>query len=135
MPCYFHAGETNFKDNQNLYDAILMDSKRIGHGFQLAAHPVLQDIVKEREICIECCPCSNYILGYVLDMRCHPVRGLLHQGVPVSISPDDPGFWDYEGVNLDYVYAYMAWELNLSDLKKLVVNSIEYSSVDEGLKK
>jgi adenosine deaminase CECR1 len=59
----------------------------------------------------------------------------LHQGVPVSISPDDPGFWDYEGVNLDYVYAYMAWELNLSDLKKLVVNSIEYSSVDEGLKK
>lgn len=33
MPCYFHCGETHDRGNENLYDAILLKSKRIGHGF------------------------------------------------------------------------------------------------------
>ena len=33
MPCYFHAGETHDRNNENLYDAVLLNSKRIGHGF------------------------------------------------------------------------------------------------------
>ena len=68
------------------------------------------------------------ILGYTLDLRCHPVRSFLHQGIPVSISPDDPGFFDSVGVNLDYCYAFLAWELDLADLKKLCLNSLTYST-------
>ena len=37
----------------------------------------------------------------------------------------------YDGVTLDYVYAYLAWDLDIADLKKLCLNSIEYSSVSE----
>jgi hypothetical protein len=33
LPCYFHCGETHDRGNHNLYDAILMNCKRIGHGF------------------------------------------------------------------------------------------------------
>jgi len=117
FPVILHAGESCERYNENLYDAILIGTKRIGHGFKLAQHPHLMEIVKERKICIECCPVSNLVLGYTLDMRCHPVRGMLHAGMPVSISPDDPGFWNYEGVTLDYVYIFLAWELNLADLK------------------
>lgn len=86
--------------------------------------PNLVPLVKERNICIECCPVSNFVLGYVNDLRCHPVRGFLHEGLPVSINPDDPGFWGYEGVTLDYVYAFLAWDLDLADLKQLALNSI-----------
>ena len=53
----------------------------------------------------------------------------MHQGIPVSISSDDPGFFDYEGVVLDYVYAFLAWELDLADLKKLCLNSLEFASI------
>ena len=60
---------------------------------------------------------SNFVLGYTLDLRIHPVRGLLHAGLPVSISSDDPAFFHYDGVTLDYVYAFLAWELDLADLK------------------
>lgn len=78
FPVILHAGESCERKNDNLYDAILLDTLRIGHGFKLAQHPELIEIVKEKQICLECCPVSNLVLGYVLDMRCHPVRSLLH---------------------------------------------------------
>lgn len=34
-------------------------------------------------------------------------------------------------MNLDYVYIFLAWELNLADLKQLCINSLEYSSITE----
>ncbi len=122
-------------NNENILDAILLGTKRIGHGFQLVQWPNLVPLVKEKDICIECCPVSNFILGYVNDLRCHPVREFLHAGVQVSISPDDPGFWDYEGVTLDYVYAFLAWDLDLADLKQLTLNSIKYAALKEEEKK
>lgn len=68
------AGESTHRKNENLYDAVLMGSKRIGHGFNLAMHPHLQTLVKQNKTCIECCPISNVILGYVKDIKTHPVR-------------------------------------------------------------
>jgi adenosine deaminase CECR1 len=38
---YLHGGETNSKENYQLYDAVLLGTKRIGHGFHLAFHPEL----------------------------------------------------------------------------------------------
>jgi len=35
LPCFFHCGETQDRTNENLFDAILLNTKRIGHGFQL----------------------------------------------------------------------------------------------------
>ena len=72
------AGETCYRENDNLVDAIILGTKRIGHGFYLAQHPHLIELVKQKQICIECCPVSNYVLGYQLDLRCHPVRSFLH---------------------------------------------------------
>jgi len=58
----------------------------------------------------------------------------LSHGVAVSISPDDPGFFDSPGVTLDYVVAYLAWGLDLGDLKKLALNSLEHASISESEK-
>jgi len=33
MPCFFHCGETHNRSCQNLHDAIMLGTKRIGHGF------------------------------------------------------------------------------------------------------
>ena len=35
MKCYFHAGETHDRHRYNCHDAILLNTKRLGHGFQL----------------------------------------------------------------------------------------------------
>lgn len=47
---YFHAGESASRYNENLYDAILLGTKRIGHGVGIALHPHLMQLVTERKI-------------------------------------------------------------------------------------
>ena len=90
-------------------------------------NPGLIPLLKEKDICIEVCPISNYVLGYCYDLRSHPCRLLLNRGIAVTISSDDYGYWDYCAVSLDYTYATVAWQLDLRDLKKLALNSIQYS--------
>jgi adenosine deaminase CECR1 len=65
IPFIFHAGETcgdGTRADENLYDAILLGTKRIGHGFSLVKHPKLMQICRERGIALEICPISNEIL-------------------------------------------------------------------------
>ena len=131
MHTFFHAGETNDRSIHNLHDAVLLNSKRLGHGFQLALFPNLLQEIIQRDICVEACPLSNMVLGYTLDLRNHPVRYMLHQGLQASISSDDPGFFHYSGVTLDFLYVTLAWELDIWDLKKLSLNGIIYSTVSE----
>lgn len=75
------------------------------------------------------------VLGYTYDLRNHPVRAMLARGVQATINSDNPGFYGYEGVTMDYVYAMVAWDLQILDLKKLSLNGITYSAVDEETKK
>lgn len=131
FPCMFHAGESDWSGNTNLYDALLLGSKRIGHGFNIALHPKLVEHVIKEKICLEVCPISNFILAYTLDLRTHPARALINQGVHISINADDPGFYNYSGVTLDYAFAMLAWELTVADLKQLAMNGITYSSLSD----
>jgi len=62
-------------------------------------------------------------------MRNHPGINLFNQGVAITISPDDPAIFGYQGVSFDYWVAIMAWDMSLADVKKCIVNSIEYSSL------
>ena len=74
---YFHNGETNwpsdmmpsqFEDDRfvsnNIYDALVFNTRRIGHGLAYIKHPNLYGVLRERNIAIEICPASNQILGF-----------------------------------------------------------------------
>jgi adenosine deaminase CECR1 len=129
LPLYLHSGETNWIENENIIDAVLLDTKRIGHGIALFKHPLLMQIVKERDICIEVCPISNQVLGYVADLRNHPAVLYINSGIPVVICPDDPSIWKCT-FSYDFYAAFMAWGLDLKCLKQLVMNSLIYSAMD-----
>ena len=87
--------------------------------------------MKEKNICVEACPLSNMLLGFTNDLRSHPVRYLLHKGIQATINSNVPGLFGYEGTTLDYVYAFLAWDLDLVDLKKLSMNGISYSAISQ----
>jgi adenosine deaminase CECR1 len=128
LPLYLHSGESNWTENENVLDAILLDSKRIGHGLALFKHPLLMQKVKERGIAIEVCPISNQVLGYVADLRNHPAVLYINSGLPVVICPDDPGIWKCT-FSYDFYAAFMAWGLDLKCLKQLAMNSLLYSAM------
>lgn len=130
LPVLLHAGETNSTQVLNLYDAVLLNSARIGHGLNLVYYPELIKMVKEKNILVEINPLSNQILGYVDNLKNHPGRILLKHGIQCSISSDDPGVFGYEGLSYDFWSIFIFWELDLRSLKKLVFNSINYASLN-----
>jgi len=131
LPLYLHDGESNWVSTANLYDAVLLGTKRIGHGFNLFRFPNLLELVKEKDICVEISPLSNQILGYIRDLRMHPASTYLRRGVNCVISSDDPLIFDYQGLSYDFWSVALAWELDLAALKKLTRNSIEYAALTE----
>lgn len=137
---FFHAGETNWNGQPtdlNLFDAFLLNTKRIGHGYALTKHPLLLKFARQRKIAIEICPISNQVLGLVRDMRNHPATSLFALGSPVVVSNDDPGLWGASGLTYDFYEAFMGLMSASSDLrslKQLAKNSLIYSSLNDSQK-
>ncbi len=131
MPLFLHDGESDWAHVENLYDAYLLESRRIGHGFNLMHFPSLLPAIKEADICIEVSPLSNQILGYIQDLRVHPANYWLKAGIQCTINSDDPAIFNYNGLSYDFWHIALAWELDLRAIKKLAMNSITYSTLDE----
>ncbi|KAF2017875.1 Metallo-dependent hydrolase [Aaosphaeria arxii CBS 175.79] len=137
IPFYFHAGETlgdGDKIDENLFDAILLGTRRIGHGFSLYKHPLLVDMVKEKKILIESCPVSNEVLRLCGSIMSHPLPALLSRGVPCSLCNDDPTILGQgvSGMSHDFWQALQGWEnLGLAGLGSLAENSVRWASFDD----
>ncbi|MGE5125503.1 MAG: hypothetical protein ACM3PV_04380 [Betaproteobacteria bacterium] len=134
LPFYLHSGETSRAASENLYDAVLLGAPRIGHGLALVRHPLLMELVRERGVAVEVCPVSNQVLGYVPDLRSHPAVTYINAGIPVVLSSDDPGVMRHS-LSYDYYEAFLAWDLDLRDLKQLARSSLVYSAMDDGEKR
>ncbi|MDC8104618.1 adenosine kinase [Chryseobacterium sp. B21-037] len=135
MPLFLHAGESVSVFNKNMIDIASLDNPRIGHGLNLIYFPKTMELIKKQNKLVEVSPISNQVLGYVSDLRNHPARVLLSNGIQCSINSDDPSVYGYEGLGYDFWVAYVYWELDVKALKKLVFNSINYSSLNESEKK
>lgn len=100
IPFMFHAGETLLDlggsknpDNSNLYDAVILNAKRIGHGYSLLKHPVLIEEFKKKNICIELCPTSNELLHLCRNVKEHPYPEMLAAGLECTINSDNPSLF------------------------------------------
>lgn len=133
---FFHAGETNWfgtPTDENLVDAVLLGSKRIGHGYALAKHPVLMREVIDKDIGLEVSVLSNAVLSLVRDVRNHPLNIFLSLNLPVVLSSDDPGAWEADPLSDDFYVAFVGVASKLSDLKMLktlALNSLKYSALE-----
>jgi len=135
IPFIFHAGETlgdGTPADVNLYDAILLGTKRIGHGFSLAKHPRLIEICKERGIAVEMCPISNEILRLTSSMPMHPLPVLMNQGVPVALCSDDPAVFGNMGLSFDFFQVLVASEVTgLVTMGEFAKDSLKHSMMND----
>ncbi|XP_059164273.1 adenosine deaminase AGSA-like [Physella acuta] len=135
LPYYFHSAETKWQDTEvdrNVIDALLLNTRRIGHGYGLLKHPKALEMVMTKDTAIEINPISNQILGLVSDLRNHPMAMLASQTYPVVVSSDYPAAWEAAPLSHDFYVVFMATsgqKTSLPFLKQLAVNSIRYSSM------
>ncbi|MCJ1247549.1 hypothetical protein MMC30_004763 [Trapelia coarctata] len=134
IPFFFHAGEClgdGDETDENLFDAILLGTRRIGHGFSLFKHPLLIENVKQKAILIESCPISNEVLRLTNNISSHPLPALLARGVKVALCNDDPAILGHgrNGLTHDFWQALQGWEnLGLEGLGSLAENSVRYAA-------
>ncbi|KAK0635170.1 hypothetical protein B0T17DRAFT_486108 [Bombardia bombarda] len=137
IPFFFHAGEClgdGDATDHNLFDALLLGTRRIGHGFSLYKHPKLIQAVKDRRVLIESCPISNEVLRLTGSIMQHPLPALLARGVACALCNDDPAILgqDTAGMTHDFWQALQGWEnLGLAGLGSLAENSVRWAAFED----
>ncbi|KAG8670018.1 hypothetical protein FPOAC2_09360 [Fusarium poae] len=134
IPFLFHCGETldmGTDTDGNLVDALLLKSKRIGHGFALAKHPYVMQHMKERGICLELCPISNEILGLTPRVSGHAMYQLLANNVHCTVSSDN-GTLFRSSLSHDFYQVMVGKaDMGLFGWKQLVLWSLEHACLSD----
>jgi adenosine deaminase CECR1 len=126
---YFHDGETAWPGNHNLIDAVLLRTKRVGHGFDLFQFPSLERMIIKNGIVVEVCPISNQLLRLMHDLRLHPAIGYMNRGVECVLGSDDPAILGNDGLTYDFWEAYVGWGIHLRAIKRLAENSLFHAAL------
>jgi adenosine deaminase len=82
-----HAGEWN--GAAQVWRALDVEPERIAHGQSTVDDPALMAELRERGICLDLCPTSNFQAGDVPSLAGHGLAQLHRAGVPVTLSTDD----------------------------------------------
>lgn len=118
-----HAGE--FQGAENIKKAIeILELDEIQHGIGAASSEYVIGLIKERNIRLNICPSSNFILGAVEDMTKYHARILFDKGIRITINTDDLLLFN-SGVSEEYLYLYRLGIFNEEELNEIRKNSLK----------
>ncbi|PKS11466.1 hypothetical protein jhhlp_003230 [Lomentospora prolificans] len=135
IPFLFHCGETldiGTDTDGNLIDALLLNAKRIGHGFALARHPYVMEKMKERGVCLELCPISNEVLGLTPRINGHSMYTLLANNVHCTVSSDNGTFFRSTLSHDFYQVMIGRADMSLHGWRQLIEWSLQHSCMSDG---
>ena len=116
-----HAGEEG--PPEYVWQALdLLKVDRLDHGNRVLEDPRLVQRLRDRQMTLTVCPLSNVKLCVVKEMRAHPLRKMLQQGLRVTVNSDDPAYFGGY-VNDNFRALISDLDLNAADVVSLVKNS------------
>lgn len=88
-----HAGE--WGGTSSIHESLkYLRPERLGHGVEAIYDDALVDRLARDRIVLEICPGSNVFLGVFPSWDTHPIQKLRSRGVLVTVSTDDPPFFN-----------------------------------------
>ncbi|MEL7089728.1 MAG: adenosine deaminase family protein, partial [Planctomycetota bacterium] len=123
-----HAGEWRGPDG--VRDTLALGVTRIGHGVRAIEDLALVDDLAEQDITLEVCPGSNIALGVYPRLDQHPIERLRERGVRVTISTDDPPFFDTT-MTQEYERLADTFKWNEDDFRALNLIAAEAAFCDQ----
>ncbi len=124
-----HAGEG--LGAESIWDAVhSLQVSRIGHGIRAMEDLALIRYLQTNPIALDICPTSNYKIGIVPSLNSHPIRRLFDLGIRVTVSSDDPLYFN---TNISDEYRVLTNCLNFSydELNRIALNAVDASFLSE----
>jgi adenosine deaminase len=127
-----HAGE--WGGAQSIWDTLQdLNVERIGHGVHAINDPKLVDYLAETGIVLEVNPGSNVALGVYPSLAEHPIAKLRDAGVKVTVSTDDPPFFNTTMTSeFEKLASVFGW--GVDDFKQLNQTALEAAFCDAATK-
>ncbi|KAL4957331.1 hypothetical protein BDW69DRAFT_156678 [Aspergillus filifer] len=137
IPFTLHAGHCLTDGDQaddNLFDAALLGARRVSQALSLYKHPLLIDVLKQKNILIDYSPTSSACLGFTNSFQAHPLPALLSRGVSVALTNDSPGLFGLgeNGLSTEIYQALVSFNsMGLSGATMMLENSVRWSSYED----
>lgn len=120
-----HAGEEG--PAEYVHEALnLLKIERLDHGNRSLDDPELVKVLAEKQMALTVCPLSNLKLCVVDDLKAHPLRKMMQQGLLVTINSDDPAYFGGY-MNANFNATAEALDLTKNELTTLAINSFKGS--------
>lgn len=111
-----------------------LKARRVQHGVHAVDDPDVLTALAEHAICCDLALTSNLLLTSFRDLASHPIRHMLEAGVPVTLSTDDPAFFNTDLVR-EYSLAHREVGLSLAELWEINLNGLRYGLADVALRR
>jgi len=123
-----HAGEEGPPEYvREALDVLHID--RVDHGNRALEDADLVAQLRKTQIALTVCPLSNLKLGGVRDLRLHPLREMIEQGLRATVNSDDPAYFGGY-VHDNFVAVVENLDLTRSHVVELARNSFLGSFLD-----
>jgi len=123
-----HSGEA--LGPESVVTAAENGAGRIGHGVRAAESEEATELLRRRNIPLEICPTSNVNTCVFSDVSEIPLRYFMDRGICVTINTDNMSV-SSTSLRNEYIKAAAAFNLDVSELKKLLKNSVTASFTDD----
>ena len=128
-----HAGEWGGPDSVRAALEHLRVT-RIGHGVRAVEDASLVAHLAETGIVLEVCPGSNIALGLYADWSSHPIDRLRRAGVAVTVSTDDPPFFQ-TSMQLEQARLTQTFDWNDTDFAAIAQTALGAAFCDGATRK
>jgi len=120
-----HAGET--AGAASIWGAIsALGAERIAHGVRAVEYPTLVHYLVQHHIPLDITPTSNICLGVYPSYAAHPLPQLHAAGVTITISTDDPPFFNTT-LNNEVTLLATQFNLDIPAIDEIILNGIRSS--------